>query len=333
MSQNQLYAIISDIHGNYPALQRVVEDAHSVARGEGLALSFICLGDVVDFGPFPNECMDWIVRNKPQVVLLGNHDAEAIRPTLARPKRVGRSLWPITYWTRHALQAQYRPVIDGWPGFALGHNGLGQFMFFHGDPAGGDDRIEDCSSARRQFARLDQHRRHGIFGHTHYQTMFVKNRNSCHEYFAQPEDVAEDVHSLRVNHAGWHDFPDRPALINPGSVGQPRFHTAQRWNDPRASYLLLQQREHKLVFQWRRVEYDVAATVKALCQLTWPTAPTATGLGNDILKGDTPAGDARLADFLSSADLEDIEVEFVELIETLAENLLQRRGVDLCANG
>jgi putative phosphoesterase len=54
---------ISDIHGNWPALQGIHEEADAV----------VCLGDIVSYGPFPRECLAW-VRERAGHVVRGNHD-------------------------------------------------------------------------------------------------------------------------------------------------------------------------------------------------------------------------------------------------------------------
>jgi len=55
--------VISDIHGNWPALQAIREEADAV----------VCLGDIVSYGPFPRECVAW-VREHATHVVRGNHD-------------------------------------------------------------------------------------------------------------------------------------------------------------------------------------------------------------------------------------------------------------------
>jgi len=55
--------VLSDIHGNWPALQAIEEDTDAV----------VCLGDMVSYGPFPHECIAW-VQERAAHVLRGNHD-------------------------------------------------------------------------------------------------------------------------------------------------------------------------------------------------------------------------------------------------------------------
>src|SRR5262245_58840729 len=79
------YAIFSDVHANLPALEAFVDASRRKAD------AYLCLGDVVDYGPWNDECLD-LVRELPGIVLLeGNHErlfsgAESIegKPLLAR---------------------------------------------------------------------------------------------------------------------------------------------------------------------------------------------------------------------------------------------------------
>jgi putative phosphoesterase len=60
--------LLSDIHGNWPALQAVL-----VAEAD--ADQILCLGDLVNYGPFPAECVTWAMKNlSPEWMVQGNHD-------------------------------------------------------------------------------------------------------------------------------------------------------------------------------------------------------------------------------------------------------------------
>jgi hypothetical protein len=61
-------AVFSDIHGNLPALEAVLADIR--ARG---AADVICLGDLVGYGPFPNEVAQ-LVRELGIPTIMGNYD-------------------------------------------------------------------------------------------------------------------------------------------------------------------------------------------------------------------------------------------------------------------
>jgi putative phosphoesterase len=65
-----LVAIISDIHGNLPALTKAVEISQKKFKVD----KYICLGDVVGYGPWSNECVDIIKDLKNVTKILGNHE-------------------------------------------------------------------------------------------------------------------------------------------------------------------------------------------------------------------------------------------------------------------
>lgn len=70
--------IISDIHGNYPALEKVLQELGDVDR-------LICLGDIVGYNPYPSQCLE-LVKDTCDLVLQGNHDrlnAEGLNPQAA----------------------------------------------------------------------------------------------------------------------------------------------------------------------------------------------------------------------------------------------------------
>lgn len=64
-------AIISDIHANLEALREVFNyiDGHNVEK-------VYCLGDIVGYGPNPNECIE-LIRDRCEAVIMGNHDYAA----------------------------------------------------------------------------------------------------------------------------------------------------------------------------------------------------------------------------------------------------------------
>ncbi|MGE5577786.1 MAG: metallophosphoesterase, partial [Syntrophothermus sp.] len=74
MSVGAKIAVVADIHGNLEALKAVLEDAFST----GIEI-FICCGDLVDYGPDPNEAVERIRAEKIPCVL-GNHDRAVGEP-------------------------------------------------------------------------------------------------------------------------------------------------------------------------------------------------------------------------------------------------------------
>jgi hypothetical protein len=61
-------AVFSDVHGNLIALQRFVEA--TIERAD----AYLCLGDVVNYGPWSDECVDLVLSLPGIQVLEGNHE-------------------------------------------------------------------------------------------------------------------------------------------------------------------------------------------------------------------------------------------------------------------
>ena len=66
------YLIISDVHGNLPALESIIKKENDVQ-------GYINLGDVVNYGPWSNECVDLIDSLTNTINILGNHEEYFIK--------------------------------------------------------------------------------------------------------------------------------------------------------------------------------------------------------------------------------------------------------------
>ena len=98
---------ISDVHGNLEALQAVFREIDA-RRPERV----ICLGDIVGYGASPNECLD-LVRDRCDIVLLGNHDAAASGgPEAARFNIYARVA---AEWTAKTLTRENREFLHTLP--------------------------------------------------------------------------------------------------------------------------------------------------------------------------------------------------------------------------
>ena len=65
-----IYAVLSDIHSNLEALAAVLDEIPATVH-------VLCLGDIVGYGPNPNECLD-LLKSRDALTVLGNHDVAAI---------------------------------------------------------------------------------------------------------------------------------------------------------------------------------------------------------------------------------------------------------------
>lgn len=219
-------AVISDIHSNLPALTRTFEiiDQISVDR-------VYCLGDIVGYGPFPNECIA-LVRERCAAVVKGNHDAGAVGEVpLDHFNAYGKNA---IRWTRKHLTRKNTEYLLALPPMRAEDN----VTLAHASPLHPEDwhYIFAWPDANRCFAAFGT--RICFIGHTHI-----------------PVVVGEDG-SVNVYRT------DRRYLINVGSVGQARD------GNPRISFGLLDTTNG--TFEVLRIEYDIEATASAILEARLP---------------------------------------------------------------
>jgi diadenosine tetraphosphatase ApaH/serine/threonine PP2A family protein phosphatase len=223
-------AILSDIHGNRHALEAVLEDV-----GRTDASRLWCLGDVVGYGPDPNDCCA-LVRAHSRLTLSGNHDL-AVTGALSL-EEFSRGAAVAARWTQEVLE----PDHLAWLGTLSPVHELSEIGLYHASPR--DPIWEYVLSALLAELCLDAARRPlCVVGHSHVALSFVRRAGQPTTGEARR---AGDVMQLRG--AEW--------LVNPGSVGQPRD------GDARAAWLLLDT--DQATATWRRVEYDVAGAAAAI---------------------------------------------------------------------
>ncbi len=121
-------AVISDIHGNLPALKAVLEhiDGQNVDR-------IICLGDILGYGPYPVECVD-IVAERCEWSLMGNHDFGV----LYEPTNFNVAAEQAAYWSREQfeLESNNGDAKKRWEFLSQLRVRIteGDFLYVHGSP-------------------------------------------------------------------------------------------------------------------------------------------------------------------------------------------------------
>ena len=223
------YLILSDIHGNWEALEAVLADAGRQYD------RLLCLGDLVGYGADPNAVTEW-AREHAAVAIRGNHDKACAG--MDPLEDYNPSAKASADWTRRELTPENRAYLERLPSGPLPYEGLD---LVHGSPAGEDEyllSLTDVAMARESIgAPLT------FFGHTHVQGGFLVGRTAVKRIVPRERMEVE---------------PDYHFLVNPGSVGQPRD------GDWRAAYAVYSPIEREVEF--RRVAYDVdraAAKIRA----------------------------------------------------------------------
>ena len=244
-------AVISDIHGNVTALKRVLEDIES--RG---IEKIVCLGDIVGYGPDPLECLD-LVQEKCEWALMGNHDFGV----LYEPTNFNATAEAAAFWTRQQFDAEpdeaererryaylsslkVRQVED------LCEDGT-EVLAVHASPRRPFNENlfpDDVNDAPDKIdAIFDRVQKVALVGHTHVPGVFSNEPD-----FYPPSEIGDEP--------VFRFIADEKAVINVGSVGQPRDF------NPRASYVILSPGQVEFV----RVEYDIKETadkIKGIPQL------------------------------------------------------------------
>ena len=217
-------AVVSDIHGNLTALQAVLADA-----GEVQALW--CLGDIVGYGPEPDNCVQTI-RTFPHAAVAGNHEWACLGKLSTAEFNAEAAA--AVRWTIGQLSPETREFLEVLPQRRV----EGDFTLVHGSPRNPMwEYLVSASGAGASFSHF--HTKYCLVGHTHIPSYFVQQG-------AEVETAYADA-----NHQLDLEGPNR-LILNPGSVGQPRD------NNPLASYVLLDTEARTAL--WRRVSYDIRAT-------------------------------------------------------------------------
>jgi predicted phosphodiesterase len=219
-------AVLSDIHGNLHALEAVLKALDAEAPD-----AVWCLGDLVGYGPRPNECCA-LVEDRADLCLIGNHDLGVLgRLDL---EDFSDDAAASARWTAEVLEDGPRLYLESLEPHSE-HNGFGLYHASARDPVW--EYVLTPFAALASFAVSDA--RIVLVGHSHVALAF-KLADQRLETTIAPAGTELDL----SGEGRW--------ILNPGSVGQPRD------GDARAAYLLIDEGAQRA--EYRRVEYPVPRT-------------------------------------------------------------------------
>ena len=222
-------AVVSDIHSNLHALEAILASIDAEAPDE-----LWCLGDLVGYGPRPNECCREVA-GRADLCLAGNHDL-VVLGSLDTADFAGDAA-TAACWTREVLEPEWKELLDGLEPEGSAHG----VALYHGsarDPIWEYVLSDEGALATLELADAPL----VLVGHSHVALQVVQSGDEL------AGGVAPDGKELELDGVR--------ALLNPGSVGQPRD------GDPRAAYLLLDLAAQRATFH--RVEYDVETTQREM---------------------------------------------------------------------
>ena len=228
--------VISDVHANITALEAVLADAGKVDQ-------VWCLGDVAGYGPDPNECIERL-RNLPKLTcMMGNHDYAAIGDMALETFNVDAK--KALLWQREVLTESSKDFLRTLSQEMMVH---GNVSLVHGSPR--DPIWEYILNSLVARVNLDFFETLWCFvGHSHFQAVF--------QYHADRDDLTIELPPPGETY----HLKDR-AILNPGSVGQPRD------RDPRAAYAIFHPKAH--TWEPHRVEYDILGVQRRILKAGLP---------------------------------------------------------------
>jgi predicted phosphodiesterase len=222
--------IISDIHANLTAFETVLKDA----AGEW---DYVwCLGDVVGYGPDPNECCD-LLKTLPNLCLAGNHDWAALGRLDTR--NFNHDARRAVDWTRETLTSVNTAYLEALPTTFV----IGNYTLAHGSPREPVwEYILEPLIAALNFQHFETP--YCLVGHTHQPVIYEQmNENGDTEAIAPAYRQRRQLNGHRQ-------------IINPGSVGQPRDMNAD------AAYAILDDETN--TWEYRRIAYDIPAVQRRM---------------------------------------------------------------------
>lgn len=214
-------AFISDIHGNLEALETALHDIKSRDIED-----LYCLGDVVNYGANPNECLN-ITRSVVKALVRGNHEAGLTSDRIA--STFNPYAKQAIFWTREQMSEDDRQILASLP---LTHVEK-EWMMVHATIETPEEfeYLYDPADAFRNYPYMNVPV--CFYGHTHVPMLFSqRDRRALHltagKYYLSREDRQ---------------------LVNVGSIGQPRDH------DPRLAYMIFDTNEFSI--ELIRLNYDI----------------------------------------------------------------------------
>jgi predicted phosphodiesterase len=259
-----VFAIISDIHANLEALQAVLKE---IDRRE--IKEIYCLGDVIGYGASPRECLDLVIE-RCKVCVCGNHD----HAVFYEPSNFNVSAERACFWTRQVFEDEPNKALRDRRWEFLGKLPIRHedrsLLMVHASPRRpvneylfAEDVYTNPSKILANFERLEERHRACVVGHTHVPGVFLDD-----PYFDPPSELPEPNFYTITE--------DEKAILNIGSVGQPRD------RDVRACFVVLHEKGETVPFpedadvgdvdpdddayvatvEYVRVEYDIQKAVQ-----------------------------------------------------------------------
>ncbi len=239
--QGARFALLADIHANLPALQATLNEIDRLGVKD-----ILVLGDVVGYGPHPNECVELLIKRN-ALVIRGNHDHVMVNG-LPKTGFAQMARWAIE-WSQPIVGERERAWLGTLPVFIRQDD----WLAVHGSPC--DSTFFNAYVYRMTYEEnldyLEQHKLHVCFhGHTHMPGVYCRHDGQQGLNSQERQTLASD---------GFY-------LICPGAVGQPRNRRAG------ADFAVFDREQQCLEFH--HVDYDVESLIVEMQDKGFPDTLT-----------------------------------------------------------
>jgi predicted phosphodiesterase len=233
------YLILSDMHGNWEAFERVLERAALETYDQVLIL-----GDLVGYGAAPNEVVEAVRALSGAILVRGNHDK--VVSGVDRGENFNHVALAAARWTSEQLRPDNLRFVTELP---TGPAEIGpRAVICHGSPLDEDAYVFSDYDAFEIFSGVAADLI--FFGHTHVPSLFAFSRYGIEVAVLRGDGTLRLSKGVRY-------------LINPGSIGQPRD------RDPRASFMIYD--DEALELRWFRVEYPIDRAQRRILEAGLPS--------------------------------------------------------------
>jgi predicted phosphodiesterase len=243
------YAIISDVHGNMPALEAVLEDAGKIGVEE-----YIFLGDYCLCSPYPNQVVNTLKGMPHAHIVRGNEEVYFDSIINQDEKAWINGQYSTLYWGYHAMTRDNLNFLSRLP------------KELHIQASGSSIRAFHCSKTYFNGTKTEEHT------NNNYSRNYRKKTFTQEEYKNKVENtlinddnlkhvlaaIPDGIYTFGHTHVQWHIQIGDKLLINPGSCGLPLD------CKPGAPYTIIDISNGNWQVQERRVQYDIELAIANL---------------------------------------------------------------------
>lgn len=243
------YALISDIHGNMPALEAVLEDAKKIGVDE-----FIFLGDYCLSSPFPNEVINTIKAMTHTHILRGNEEDYFDTIIDQEENSWINSQYGTLYWGYNALTKDNLNYIANLPQELHIQDSSTSIRAFH------CSKIYFNGTKVEEFTNNNYSANHRKITFTHEEYMNTINSTLRNDPNLKPvlTKIPDGIYTFGHTHVQWHLQIGNKLLINPGSCGLPLDCF------PGAAYSIIDISNNNWLVLERRVQYHIEKAIDNL---------------------------------------------------------------------